>query len=181
MAIQTHIPTISERAELAPPVDEQLLGEIARRLSQALPSCCVVLFGSQAYGAPRGDSDVDLMVIAESDRDPFAMAGQLNGLLSPRRIPIDLIFMTPERFRTRMSRFDPFMHEAIGKGRVLYGHLRRGAGWVCFCHDQNAQRQQARFPAALACASRSDLARCRVRMRSVLRQSVSAAAPKYEV
>lgn len=123
MTIQTRVPTIPERAELAPPVDERLLGEIARRLSQALPSCCIVLFGSQAYGAPRGDSDVDLIVIADSDHDPFAMAGELYGLLSPRRIALDLIFMTPERFRTRMSRFDPFMHEAIGKGRVQYGRL----------------------------------------------------------
>lgn len=37
---------------------------------KALHPYKIILFGSQAYGNPRGDSDIDLLVVLDSDEMP---------------------------------------------------------------------------------------------------------------
>ncbi|MCG3128518.1 MAG: hypothetical protein CHACPFDD_03407 [Phycisphaerae bacterium] len=111
------------REALRGPIDNRVIGQIVDRLSKRLPDCCIVLFGSRAYGTPTSQSDVDLLVVAPSQRDPYVLCGELHRELSPRDFSVDLLVMTPETFRQRRSRFDPFFAELTSKGRVLHGHL----------------------------------------------------------
>jgi predicted nucleotidyltransferase len=108
---------------LAPPVDAALLNRIVQRIVAHVPDACVVLFGSHAYGQPHGRSDVDLLIVTAAGDEPYRLAGELYGRLSPREIALDLVVMSPERFRIRRSRFDPFMSDVLSKGRVLHGCL----------------------------------------------------------
>jgi predicted nucleotidyltransferase len=94
-----------------------------RRITALLPNCCIVLFGSRAYGQPHDDSDIDLLVIVETDKDPVVVAGDLYLRLRPRLVSVDVVVMTPETVRQRLAGFDPFLEEATGEGRVLYGQL----------------------------------------------------------
>lgn len=114
---------IESLAVLRRPVSESLLAKMAQRIAAHLPGCCVALFGSHAYGTPREDSDVDLLVIASTDKGTFSVAGELYGVLSPREIALDIVVMTPDSFRERLSGFDPFLREVVRKGRVLHGRL----------------------------------------------------------
>jgi predicted nucleotidyltransferase len=109
---------------LRKPVTEAVLQEIVRRIvAQLGEDCCVLLFGSRAYGEPRADSDVDLLVVAEMDRDPCRVSGDVYLALSDRNFGIDLVLMTPERLERKRSGFDPFLREVLRRGRVLHGHL----------------------------------------------------------
>ncbi|MBI5866397.1 MAG: nucleotidyltransferase domain-containing protein [Planctomycetes bacterium] len=56
---------------LAEPIDEALYGELVDRIIEKAPDASVVLFGSRAHGDARDWSDVDLLVITETDRDPL--------------------------------------------------------------------------------------------------------------
>ncbi len=56
--------------EPRPTVTEELLAEITRCIVEAFQPEKVVLFGSYAYGKPHTDSDVDLMVIMNSQVRP---------------------------------------------------------------------------------------------------------------
>ncbi len=110
-------------AVLSGPVSESLLADMVQRIVAHLPACCVVLFGSHAYGTPREDSDVDLLVVASTEKGTFSVAGELYGVLRPRDFVLDIVVMTPQSFRERLSGFDPFLREVVRKGRVLHGRL----------------------------------------------------------
>ncbi len=121
----TNMPDIHDDLSepLAAPVDERLLARIVKRITQLLPRACVVLFGSYAQGQPTATSDVDLLVVADLHEDPLAVAGELYGRLRPRRFALDLIVLTPKEVRRRRAEFDPFLEDAVSRGRVLYGKL----------------------------------------------------------
>jgi predicted nucleotidyltransferase len=109
---------------LAPPVDDRLLARIVQRILARLPDACIVLFGSHAYGTPRPDSDVDLLVVTDQARQrPFALAGELYIRLRPRTLALDLVLMDRETLARRIRGFDPFLEEVTRKGRVLHGRL----------------------------------------------------------
>lgn len=112
-------------AGLEPPVDEALRTEIVRRIASHLPECCIVLFGSQVYGVPRADSDIDLLVVAETRTEELTVAGELYGVLHPRSVSLDIVVMTPETYRRRRGGFDPLLEDVATKGCVLYGKLPR--------------------------------------------------------
>lgn len=105
------------------PVDEVTLRELTRRIVTARPVDCVLLFGSRARGDHKPDSDVDLLVVTPTDRDPLMIAGELYGAISGRDFSVDLVVMTPEQFSRQASRFDPFMHDVLKEGKLLYGAL----------------------------------------------------------
>lgn len=117
------IDTAQDRGVLSKPVNDALLAEITKRIVTHLPECCVVLFGSHAYGEPRSDSDVDLLVVAPTREGTYTIAGELYGVLSPRELALDIVVMKPESFRERREGFDPFLREVVRQGRVLHGRL----------------------------------------------------------
>jgi predicted nucleotidyltransferase len=106
---------------LEPPVNETLLAEIVRRIADFVPGCCIVLFGSYAYGEPTENSDIDLLVIVDSSEDPLVVAGDLYLRLRPRLVSIDVVVVTPEAVRQHANAYDPMLSEAISNGKVLYG------------------------------------------------------------
>ena len=63
---------IPDWAALRPPVTEALLAGITQRIVEKFQPYKVVLFGSYAYGAPDLDSDVDLLVVMDSDEPTVA-------------------------------------------------------------------------------------------------------------
>lgn len=54
-----------------PPVTDQLLAEVVRRIPTIGAPVKIVLFGSHAKGTARPDSDLDLLIIEESDLPRF--------------------------------------------------------------------------------------------------------------
>jgi predicted nucleotidyltransferase len=85
----------------------------------------IILFGSFAYGKPTPDSDVDLLVIMESDQGVHARMVQLSKILSPRPFPVDLITRTPAELQERLGIGDCFFKEVMTKGKVLYERASR--------------------------------------------------------
>ncbi len=80
----------------------------------------IILFGSYAYGTPREDSDVDLLVVmaipASEQRDKAVEMRQR----LPRRFPMDLLVRSPAEIAYRVSHNDWFLREILEKGDVLY-------------------------------------------------------------
>ena len=106
-------------------VRESDILDLIDRLVAACAPEKVVLFGSHAYGAPRPDSDVDLLVVMPFDGKSRDKALKLWSLLRPR-VPVDLLVRRPEDVARRYEQWDPLIREALDKGKVLYE--RHGAG-----------------------------------------------------
>ncbi len=82
----------------------------------------VVLFGSYVHGEPDGDSDIDLLIIADMQEDFFRRLAKVRRAISGlhRGIPLDAIVLTPEEVEERVKAGDTFIKEALEWGEVLY-------------------------------------------------------------
>ncbi len=80
----------------------------------------IILFGSYAYGKPSIDSDVDLLVVMESDEHPVRRATRIVSNLLDFPFPMDVLARTPQEIVRRLNVEDYFFREIIQQGQVLY-------------------------------------------------------------
>ena len=82
----------------------------------------IILFGSDASVRPHEDSDVDLLIVMPSQDPPLRRRIRLRRALRDpeRRIPIELLALTPEEVRAARESRDPFLTGILDHGRVLY-------------------------------------------------------------
>jgi predicted nucleotidyltransferase len=102
------------------PVTEEVLQAVVHRLVTGLHPHKIVLFGSYISGTPTADSDVDLLVIMDTQARPVDRYLRVSRLLRPRPFPLDLLVKTPKEIAQALERNDAFMREIIAQGRVLY-------------------------------------------------------------
>ena len=112
--------TIPDWATLRPPVTEALLAGITRRIVEKFQPHKVVLFGSYAYGTPDLDSDVDLLVVLDSDEPMAQRIRRVTEVAKVRFLPMDVLVRTPAEIAERLAMGDFFMAEILEKGKVLY-------------------------------------------------------------
>ena len=79
----------------------------------------VILFGSFAYGKPSKSSDVDLLVVMETNLRPIEQEVIIRKTIG-RNFPLDLIVITPSMLRKREKMGDVFIKTILKKGRILY-------------------------------------------------------------
>lgn len=80
----------------------------------------IILFGSYAYGAPRRGSDVDLLVVMETDKNPIEAAIDILNELPLRSFGLDVLVRAPADLEHRIAIGDSFVKEIVTKGRILY-------------------------------------------------------------
>lgn len=112
---------IADWKTLRPRVTKRLLNEIARRIVERFQPQKIILFGSYAYGKPTLNSDVDLLVVMDSDLRP----AQRSALVYPVAavsdyLPMDILVRTPDEIERRLQMGDFFIAEILEKGKVLY-------------------------------------------------------------
>jgi predicted nucleotidyltransferase len=79
----------------------------------------VVLFGSLAHGEIGNWSDIDLVIVKETDKRFLDRTMEVMQLLRPQ-VGVDILVYTPAEF-ARLSQERPFVRdEIVGKGKVLY-------------------------------------------------------------
>ena len=93
--------------------------KLCRRIAEEFKPEKIILFGSQAYGKPRPDSDVDLLVLMPFEGSYFQKAHEIRMRLG-LSLPIDLLVNTPEQLQYRLEIGDRFMQEIVEHGKVMY-------------------------------------------------------------
>ena len=101
-------------------VDAGLMDEIVRRIVETISPQKVILFGSQSRGDARSDSDLDLLVIADSTQPRYRRSVPLYGALSDILVPMDILVYSPEEVKEWSEVRQAFVTTAIREGRVLY-------------------------------------------------------------
>lgn len=84
----------------------------------------IILFGSYAMGKPSVDSDIDLLVIMDTDKQREERFYQVSQLLRPRPFPMDILVRTPEEITRALEKGDQFIREIMTKGKILYARKR---------------------------------------------------------
>ena len=88
----------------------------------------IILFGSRVWGQADSESDLDLLVIKESEKR------EVSGLVRrfqqrPYLLPLDILVKTPQEMEERLAMGDDFIREIVDRGRVVYERaVVRGVG-----------------------------------------------------
>jgi predicted nucleotidyltransferase len=101
---------------------EELM-DVANRLTEALSEAyeieAIILFGSLGRGDADEFSDVDLLVVIETDQDTVALGKELAGYLDPVAKDKHIIVKTPEEFCRQEDIPGTLPFSAAGEGRFL--------------------------------------------------------------
>lgn len=103
----------------ATPVAEALPAVVDRLVAELHPDK-IILFGSYAYGQPTTDSDVDLLIVMDTDVPPLQRYVLVSRLLWPCPFPVDILVKRPDEIEVALAAGDFFMAEIVAKGQVLY-------------------------------------------------------------
>ena len=79
----------------------------------------IILFGSHAYGTATADSDVDLLVMMDTEEKPLHVAARIAAAID-HPFPLDIIVFTPSDWNASLKRKGIFATEVTMKGMVLY-------------------------------------------------------------
>jgi predicted nucleotidyltransferase len=96
------------------------IDEIASTIRSHVDPQRIVLFGSYADGSATDGSDLDLMVVMESDEPRYRRSIPIRKLFWPPKAPMDILVFTP----AEVDRWDGvpnhIVTEVLSKGKVLY-------------------------------------------------------------
>ncbi|HEY85644.1 MAG TPA: nucleotidyltransferase domain-containing protein [Chloroflexi bacterium] len=102
------------------PQIEDKLKNVTGRIVKTFDPYRIIVFGSHVYGHPTPDSDVDLLIVMDSDERPAMRATRVSRILRPRPFPMDILVRTPEEIQHRLKIGDYFIREVMERGKVLY-------------------------------------------------------------
>ena len=99
---------------------EGLIKEAVKRIIDGFNPEKIILFGSYAYGHPSPDSDMDLLIVMDTNAKPHKRAVPIRKVLKGIGIPKDVIVKTPEEFERFKDVIGTIIYPAAHKGRLLY-------------------------------------------------------------
>lgn len=108
-----------------PPVDEELIQAIVRKIVAAFNPRRVILFGSRARGGQREDSDIDLFIEMETNLHPIKRRTQIRELFERQWWGMDLIVKTPEEVLRERNSLISLVPDIEREGEVLYERAGR--------------------------------------------------------
>lgn len=96
---------------------------IADKLKECYNPEKIILFGSYAWGLPDEDSDIDLLIIRDTEEKPHDRIVNAARIVSPLRkgYSVDIFVITPEELKSRLEIGDQFLQEIISQGEALHG------------------------------------------------------------
>jgi len=103
-----------------PVVDDALLAELVARMRRAADPQKIILFGSRARGDAGPHSDIDLLVIEESDLPRYKRSARYRRALVGLFPAKDIVVWTPGEVEEWRSVPNAFITTAVREGRVLY-------------------------------------------------------------
>lgn len=119
MTTATHnhvrVPPINERQR----IPQEAIDETVHRIVEHFQPQLVMLFGSYAYGQPRPESDLDLLVVMDTSLKESIQAQHICHAIDVH-FGLDLVVYNSNVLQQRLCAGDVFLHEIMQKGQVLY-------------------------------------------------------------
>ncbi len=100
----------------------KIISEIVEKLKEGYQPDKIILFGSYAYGEPTGDSDIDMLIIKDTDKRQIDRWMEVRKLTRDpeRKIPFSPLIYTKEEIEQRLKIGDFFIEEILENGVVVY-------------------------------------------------------------
>jgi predicted nucleotidyltransferase len=101
-------------------VDRAVIDEVVRRIVERVRPQKIILFGSYAYGRPHADSDLDILVVMESELPRYKRAVPIYRALAGLLIPKDVLVYTPQEIESWSAVPQAFITTILKSGQVVY-------------------------------------------------------------
>ncbi len=99
-------------------LSQEEINEIAETIKLKTDPNMIYLFGSYAVGKATNSSDLDLLVIDDSNRDKKALALEISKSLFPRDFGLDLLVTSSKELKAKSGL--AFWREIASKSKKLY-------------------------------------------------------------
>ncbi|MDY7011772.1 MAG: nucleotidyltransferase domain-containing protein [Planctomycetota bacterium] len=101
-------------------IDSESISKAVELLREAANPRKIILFGSYATGDADDGSDVDLLVVEDQVADIMAEMVRLRRVVSPLRIPADVVVINEAYYNYWSDTPGNLMFEVALEGEVLY-------------------------------------------------------------
>jgi predicted nucleotidyltransferase len=101
-------------------IRQEQIDEITKKIVEHFQPKKIILFGSYAYGTPTEESDLDLLIVKDSDLPTRLQNRLVRKLLSGSKIPVDVLVKTPHEFEVYKDIIGTIIYPAHKFGKVLY-------------------------------------------------------------
>lgn len=101
-------------------IDSVKINDIVNRIAIKFNPDKIILFGSYAFGAPNNDSDLDLLIIKDTDLPRHKRSFDIQKSLIGSMIPMDILVYTNKEFEEEKNEKFSFLNSAIKASKILY-------------------------------------------------------------
>ena len=101
-------------------VGQEVLNMLVSKIADFSSPDKIILFGSYANGNANNNSDLDILVIKDSDKPRPERAAEIRKALFGFMIPMDILVYTNQEIKEALKNKYSFAYEAIKNGKVLY-------------------------------------------------------------
>jgi predicted nucleotidyltransferase len=109
-----------EKLRAPRPAPAELIPTMVERIVREFEPVQIILFGSQARGEARWDSDVDLLVVLPSAPDKHKAAVAIRRALRDVPVAKDIVVSTPDEIARYGDMVGRILRAALREGTVLY-------------------------------------------------------------
>jgi predicted nucleotidyltransferase len=102
------------------PANDDLIGDIVRRIVQTAQPDKIILFGSRARGDARPNSDFDVLVIKESSEPRYRRSVPLYVALADLPAEVEVMVYTAEEIEEWREVPQAFVTTAVREGTTIY-------------------------------------------------------------
>jgi predicted nucleotidyltransferase len=101
-------------------VEKDKILKVVELLKSSAHLSKIILFGSYARGCATEDSDIDIMVVKPSVKDRVMEMVELGRVLSPLRLPVEVLVVSEATFNEWSSTPGNIYYEVFHEGQLLY-------------------------------------------------------------
>ncbi len=98
---------------------EEELGRIVNLIVKLYHPEKIILFGSLKNGDIRETSDIDLLVIKNTDKSYLQRIDEIVNKIHPQ-LALDIFVLTPQEVEKEIEEGNPYIKEIIDEGAIIY-------------------------------------------------------------
>jgi len=101
-------------------IETNKINDIINRIAKKFNPDKIILFGSYAMGNATNSSDLDLLVIQDTDLPYHKRSFDIHKALIGSMIPMDILVYTQDEFDKERKEQSSFINSAIKTSKVVY-------------------------------------------------------------